>query len=74
LRASGRSRWFSACAGSRREAFSIAAMARDFLRHNLPRRLLRQLDLGRIALSKDTYVTKEIKTAYSDLVYRVGVP
>lgn len=54
-----------------RQTFSIAGIARDFLRHNLPRRLLKQLDLRRMAVSKDTYVTKELRTAYSDLVYLI---
>ncbi len=54
-----------------RESFSRRDIAEDFLRHHLPAPLLAELDLATLEVSKDTYVSTELRTAYSDLVYRV---
>jgi hypothetical protein len=55
-----------------RESFTRQEVARDFLRCQLPAALLAQLDLTTLTISKDTYVASDLRTAYSDLVYRVG--
>ena len=54
-----------------RESFSRRDIAEDFLRHHLPAPLLAEIDLATLEVSKDTYVSTELRTAYSDLVYRV---
>ncbi|WP_295450681.1 Rpn family recombination-promoting nuclease/putative transposase [uncultured Thiodictyon sp.] len=55
-----------------RESFGRREIAQDFLRHHLPRELLAEIDLDTLEFSKDTYVSKELRSTYSDLVYRVG--
>ncbi|WP_295883688.1 Rpn family recombination-promoting nuclease/putative transposase [uncultured Thiohalocapsa sp.] len=55
-----------------RESFTRPEVARDFLRCQLLAALLAQLDLTTLMISKDTYVASDLRTAYSDLVYRVG--
>ena len=54
-----------------RESFSRRYIAEDFLRHHLPAPLLAEMDLTSLEVSNDTYVSTELRTAYSDLVYRV---
>jgi predicted transposase/invertase (TIGR01784 family) len=54
-----------------RESFGRREVARDFLSCWLPPRLLADIDLDSLEIAKDTYVSKELRTAYSDLVYRV---
>ena len=55
-----------------RENFSRLAIAQDFLRHQLPAGLLAEIDLSTLAISKDSYVTPELRQIYSDLVYSVA--
>ncbi|WP_295447191.1 Rpn family recombination-promoting nuclease/putative transposase [uncultured Thiodictyon sp.] len=54
-----------------RESFGRREIAQDFLRHHLPSRLLATIHLDTLEISKDTYVSKDLRSAYSDLVYRV---
>ncbi len=54
-----------------RESFGRWEIALDFLRHHLPPELLAAIDLDTLEISKDTYVSKELRSTYSDLVYRV---
>ena len=54
-----------------RESFSRREIALDFLRHHLPAELLAEIDLVTLEISKDTYVSADLRSAYSDLVYRV---
>ena len=54
-----------------RESFGRREIAQDFLRNQLPADLLAEVDLGTLAVSKDTYVATDLRSAYSDLVYRV---
>ncbi|NEV65391.1 Rpn family recombination-promoting nuclease/putative transposase, partial [Thiorhodococcus minor] len=49
-----------------RENFARPAIARDFLRHQLPPALLAELDLGRLRISPDTFVTEALRKVYSD--------
>ena len=54
-----------------RESFGRREIAVDFLRHHLPPELLAEIDLETLESSKDTYVSADLRSAYSDLVYRV---
>jgi predicted transposase/invertase (TIGR01784 family) len=54
-----------------RENFARPAIARDFLRHHLPQALLAELDLERLAISPDTFVTEALHKVYSDLIYQM---
>ena len=54
-----------------RESFGRREIALDFLRHHLPAELLAEIDLETLEISKDTYVSADLRSAYSDLVYRV---
>jgi len=54
-----------------RENFARPAIARDFLRHHLPQALLAKLDLERLTISPDTFVTEALRKVYSDLIYQI---
>lgn len=54
-----------------RESFGRSEIARDFLRHHLPVGLLDDIDLATLAIGKDSFVSPELREAYSDLVYSV---
>jgi len=54
-----------------RENFARHAIARDFLRHHLPQALLADLDLERLTISPDTFVTEALRKVYSDLIYQI---
>jgi len=54
-----------------RESFGRREIAQDFLRNQLPPDLLAEVDLGTLGVSKDSYVATDLRSAYSDLVYRV---
>lgn len=54
-----------------RESFGRQEIARDFLQHHLPHDLLTNIDLDSLEISKDTYISSDLREAYSDLVYRV---
>jgi len=54
-----------------RESFGRREIAVDFLRSQLPAALLTEIDLGTLEIAKDTYVSADLRAAYSDLVYRV---
>ncbi|WP_295445261.1 Rpn family recombination-promoting nuclease/putative transposase [uncultured Thiodictyon sp.] len=54
-----------------RESFGRREIALDFLRHQLPAEVLAEVDLGTLEISKDTYVSTDLRSAYSDLVYRL---
>ena len=55
-----------------RESFGRREIAQDFLSHQLPEDLLAEIDLETLAIGKDSYISKELRTSYSDLVYTVG--
>jgi hypothetical protein len=48
-----------------RENFARPVIARDFLRHHLPAALLPELDLERMSISPDTFVTKALRKIYT---------
>ncbi|MBK5929953.1 Rpn family recombination-promoting nuclease/putative transposase [Halochromatium salexigens] len=54
-----------------RESFTRREIAQDFLRQHLPAELLAVVDLDSLEISKDSYVSRELRASYSDLVYRL---
>jgi hypothetical protein len=54
-----------------RESFGRREIAADFLRSRLPAEVLADVDLDTLDIAKDTYVSSELRSVYSDLVYRV---
>ncbi|MBK5937874.1 Rpn family recombination-promoting nuclease/putative transposase [Halochromatium roseum] len=54
-----------------RESFTRREIAQDFLRQHLPAELLEVVDLDSLEISEDSYVSKELRASYSDLVYRL---
>ncbi|WP_058556748.1 Rpn family recombination-promoting nuclease/putative transposase [Thiohalocapsa sp. ML1] len=54
-----------------RESFGRREIACDFLRCRLPPALLADIDLATLEIAKDTYVSSDLRSAYSDLVYRL---
>ena len=54
-----------------RESFGRREIAQDFLRNHLPAELLQGLDLDSLEISKDSYVSNDLRASYSDLVYRL---
>ena len=54
-----------------RESFGRREIAVDFLRCQLPPDLLGEIDLATLTIAKDSYVATDLRSAYSDLVYRV---
>ena len=57
-----------------RESFTRREVACDFLRCRLPPELLAELDLTTLEISKDSYVSSDLRTAYSDLVKPLPEP
>jgi hypothetical protein len=54
-----------------RESFGRREIAQDFLLHHLPDALRAELDLDSLEISRDSYVSHELRASYSDLVYRL---
>ena len=54
-----------------RESFGRREIAVDFLRQQPPAEALAEVDLGTLEICKDTYVSADLRSTYSDLVYRV---
>jgi predicted transposase YdaD len=54
-----------------RENFARPGIARDFMRNTLPGDLLAELDLERLTISPDTFVTEALRKVYSDLIYLI---
>ncbi|WP_200252089.1 Rpn family recombination-promoting nuclease/putative transposase [Lamprobacter modestohalophilus] len=54
-----------------RESFTRREIAQDFLRQQLPAELLEVVELDSLEISKDSYVSRELRASYSDLVYRL---
>ena len=54
-----------------RESLTRREIVQDFLRWHLPAELLAFVDLGSLEISKDSYVSKELRASYSDLVYQL---
>ncbi len=53
------------------ETFTRQEIAGSFLRHYLPKSLLRQTDMETLAIVKDSFIDKELREHFSDILYTV---
>jgi len=56
-----------------REIWSDKAIAADFLKNYLPAKISTQIDLNTLEIAKDTFIDKELKEFYSDLLYTIDL-
>lgn len=56
-----------------REVWSDKAIAADFLQNYLPAKVRNQIDLNTLEIAKDSFIEKELKEYYSDLLYKVDL-
>lgn len=56
-----------------REVWSDKAVAADFLQNYLPEDVLKLVDLSTLEISKDSFIEKELKDYYSDLLYKINL-
>jgi len=54
-----------------RKVWSDKEVATDFLQNYLPVKVCNQIDLNTLKIAKDTFIEKELKAFYSDLLYTV---
>lgn len=54
-----------------KELFSSIEVIESFIKQYLPQNILNKLNLATIEITKDTYVDKELKEHFSDILYRV---
>ena len=54
-----------------RETLGRKDTARDFLKNYLPSHLLELINLDSLEISKDSFIEKELKEFYSDILYKV---
>ena len=54
-----------------KEIFSNPDSARRFFQRALPGQVLKKLDLGSLRIRKDSFITKELRPFYSDMLYSV---
>ncbi|MDM8542326.1 Rpn family recombination-promoting nuclease/putative transposase [Desulfococcaceae bacterium HSG9] len=54
-----------------RKVWSDKAIATDFLQNYLPAKVRNHIDLNALKIAKDTFIEKELKEFYSDLLYTV---
>jgi len=56
-----------------KEIFSRKDGARDFFANYLPEEILKRLDLERIEIVKESFIEKELKEYFSDILYKVSL-
>lgn len=56
-----------------RETMGNVPTAKEFLHHYLPKNILQVIDLDTIEVQKDSFINKEFKDYFSDLVFRVVI-
>ena len=56
-----------------KETLSREEVARDFVLHYLPERIRDCLDVDSLTVSKDTFVDKELREYFSDLLYSIDI-
>lgn len=56
-----------------RDTWSNVEVARNFLSHYLPEKVLGIIDLNTLEISKDSFVDKELKDFYSDILYKINL-
>ena len=54
-----------------RETFSRKEIAVDFLGNYLPEKIRQQMDLSSLVLCKDSFIDKELRQHFSDILYSV---
>ncbi|MFZ7120708.1 MAG: Rpn family recombination-promoting nuclease/putative transposase, partial [Eubacteriaceae bacterium] len=47
--------------------------AKDFLKNYLPEELLKIIDIGTIEVQKDSYIEKELRETFSDLLFKIKI-
>ena len=56
-----------------RETWSNVDVARDFMLHYLPQKLVNIIDLDTLEISKESFVEKELKDYFSDILYKINL-
>ncbi|NMA94449.1 MAG: Rpn family recombination-promoting nuclease/putative transposase [Clostridiales bacterium] len=56
-----------------KEVFSQKRIAKDFIINSIPKSALDVVDLDTLELVKDTFVNKDLKESFSDLIYKVKI-
>ncbi len=56
-----------------RETWSNLSNAKSFLKHYLPERILKIVQLDSLEICKDTFIEKDLKDYYSDMLYKVNL-
>ncbi|MCP4352946.1 MAG: Rpn family recombination-promoting nuclease/putative transposase [Desulfobacterales bacterium] len=56
-----------------RETWSIRSVAAGFLENNLPEDVLKLADLSSLEICKDSFIEKELKDYFSDLLYKISL-
>ena|SRR5699024_2511595 len=56
-----------------KETFSHIQVAKNFLHHYLPQEVMKFLDLGTLELQKDSFISKEMKESFSDLLFSADI-
>lgn len=54
-------------------AMTDIRVARDFFQHYLPEKVLKEIDLNTLSISKSSYVDPELELTHSDVLYEVMV-
>ncbi|MGE0086305.1 MAG: Rpn family recombination-promoting nuclease/putative transposase [Desulfococcaceae bacterium] len=55
------------------ETFSRREIAESFIRHHLPQSLVSQMDFSTLTIVKDSFVDKELREHFSDILYTVQI-
>ncbi len=53
------------------ETFTRDEIAKSFLKHYLPKSLLKQVDMSTLGIVKDSFIDKELQEHFSDILYTV---
>ncbi|MCP4347363.1 MAG: DUF4351 domain-containing protein [Desulfobacterales bacterium] len=53
------------------ETFTREEIAKSFLKHYLPKSLLKQVDMSTLGIVKDSFIDKELQEHFSDILYTV---
>ncbi len=56
-----------------KEVFSQKRIAKDFIINNIPKEALAIVDIESLELQKDTFINKELRENFSDLIYKIKV-
>ncbi|MCD4720750.1 MAG: Rpn family recombination-promoting nuclease/putative transposase [Desulfobacula sp.] len=56
-----------------RETWSNLSNAKSFLKNYLPEKILKIVQLDSLEICKDTFIEKDLKDYYSDMLYKVNL-